>query len=246
MDKEEEWLLTEKYGGVATDAFIADRARLHNGEPLAYIIGSIPFLDTVISLDSRPLIPRTETEYWVNELIACNRSETAAPIRILDLCAGSGCIGIALGYAFPEAVVTFAEIDPLHHPTIRKNALSNGMLESRFTVVGGDLFESIRGTFDLIVSNPPYIDESLGRTEESVKRFEPAQALYGGNGGTEILKRILDEAPLHLTSTGRLYLEHEPEQVEWLSSYAATHGLTCTTHTDQYGIYRYSIFRMAQ
>jgi HemK-like putative methylase len=246
MDKDEAWLLKEKYNGVADDAFQNDLGRLRDGEPLAYIIGSIPFLDTVISLDSRPLIPRAETEYWVNELIADYRSKDAVPLQILDLCAGSGCIGIALGNAFKEAHVTFAEIDPRHHSTIRKNALFNGMSPSRFTIIGGDLFEETSETFDLIVSNPPYIDKGLGRTDENVIRFEPSLALYGGQGGTEVLERILMNAQRHLIRTGLMYLEHEPEHREQLSSLAETLGLSCTTHNDQYGVYRYSIVRVAQ
>ncbi len=103
MTQDEVWLLREKYQGVKTDAFFEDCARLKNGEPLAYIIGSIPFLNTTIFLDAHPLIPRPETEFWVEKAIA--HMNVRAPLRILDLCAGSGCIGVAVLTARKETRV---------------------------------------------------------------------------------------------------------------------------------------------
>ena len=98
---------------------------MHSSLPEAYKIGWVPFIHTDIYLDSRPLIPRTETEYWVNEAIQeIKKSGVVAP-RILDLCAGSGCIGVAVLKEIPEALVDFAEIDPTHHETIRKNITEN-------------------------------------------------------------------------------------------------------------------------
>ncbi len=208
--------------------------------PEAYRIGWVPFIHTNIHLDSRPLIPRTETEYWVNEVICKLKTATSKPIRVLDLCAGSGAIGIALLKEIPDAQVDFAELDERHHPTIMKNILMNEVDPNRTRIFGGDLFEKITDTYDFILSNPPYVDKELKRVEESVKTYEPALALYGGEKGLEIIERILSEAKDYLRKDGRLYLEHEPEQTFLLSqnpNYRAT-------FKDQYGVERYSEFKL--
>ena len=81
MHRDEEWLLNEKYQGERTDEFFADCERLKSGEPLAYIIGHVPFLDATIHLDSKPLIPRTETEYWVKAVIIDITSKSTPHFR---------------------------------------------------------------------------------------------------------------------------------------------------------------------
>ena len=103
MTQEQHWLLKEKYHGEKTDGFFADCKRLALGEPLAYLIGWTPFLNTKIWLDSHPLIPRPETEFWVERAITSMRENAqdtlgflAEPAKVLDLCAGSGCIGVAM------------------------------------------------------------------------------------------------------------------------------------------------------
>ncbi|MEX0913066.1 MAG: methyltransferase, partial [Candidatus Paceibacterota bacterium] len=140
------------------------------------------------------------------------------PLRILDLCAGSGAIGVAIAKAVPEARVTLAEIDRAHLPTIQKNIESNvsqgSIRMDRFKVVGSDLFEKVEGEFDFILTNPPYIDSAIDRTDESVKNHEPHLALYGGAHGMEIIDRIIATAPDYLIEGGQVWIEHEPEQVE--------------------------------
>jgi methylase of polypeptide subunit release factors len=159
------WLLKDKYHDVKSDAFFADCKRLESGEPLAYIIGSIPFLNTEIHLDSHPLIPRPETEHWTEQAIEAIKATLppssrrdleleevrvpasnfdlptkelgrqdlpggglASSLAVLDLCAGSGAIGVAVAKAIPEARVTFVELDPTHLPTIEKNLTANTIM----------------------------------------------------------------------------------------------------------------------
>ncbi len=254
MTQDEEWLLKEKYQGEKTEGFFADSARLESGEPLAYIIGHIPFLNTMIYLDlpvrqagSRPLIPRTETEFWVekiiNKIIALrvhSATPQHTPIRVLDLCAGSGCIGVAVLKAIPESTVDFAEIDRTHHSTIGENIRRNGINESRTKILGGDLFECITDTYDYILTNPPYIDPSIDRTQESVKKHEPNIALYGGEKGMEIISHIIQSAPKFLKQNGVLVIEHEPEQCESIQAKARESELCMNTRRDQFGIKRYT------
>lgn len=237
MTQEINWLLKDKYAGVEAPEFEADVLRIKNGEPVAYVIGWAPFINTRVWLDSKPLIPRTETEYWVSHAIEEIKNSEITNPKILDLCAGSGCIGVAILKEIPGAEVDFAEIDILHHETIRKNIKENGLYDSKTKIFGGDLFGNITETYDFILSNPPYVDPSLKeRVGESVKTHEPEKALYGGVGGLEIIEKILSNAKNYLKPGGILYLEHEPEQAEALSK----NSMFTETGKDQFGVLRFS------
>lgn len=249
INQDESWLLKEKYNGEKTDGFFTDCARLAAGEPLAYLIGHVPFLGSSIQLDSKPLIPRSETEFWVEKAIACicavprphleTQQKEAQRVRVLDLCAGSGCIGVAVGAHAASVHITFGEIDSEHLPTIEKNCVTNEI--SNYTIRTSNVFSNIDETFDFILSNPPYIDPILDRTQPSVKAYEPHLALYGGEGGSELLVRIIKEAPAHLNPGGQLWLEHEPEQADLITTVGKTSGFSVSTHPDQYGTLRYSV-----
>ncbi len=246
LSQESNWLLKEKHQGVKTEAYLFDVARLEAGEPLAYIIGYIPFLNTTIHLDSKPLIPRPETEYWVEKVIAEIKHlalATIEPIHILDLCAGSGCIGVAIAKAIPTAIIDFIEIEEHHLSTITKNCQQNSISSSRFRVLSGNLFSvannQILPRYHFIISNPPYIDPALDRTEVSVKNFEPASALYGGVLGMSLIEKIITESPRHLLPKGQLWLEHEPEQVDQICEIAHPYFHIIPQH-DQYQILRFS------
>lgn len=249
MKKEETWLLQEKYNGVKSESFHADCVRLQRGEPLAYIIGHAPFLDCVIYLDSKPLIPRPETEHWTERFIEIQQKENPdQPLHILDLCAGSGCIGIAIAQALNKATVELAEIEADHIPTIEKNCQANNLTKDRYQIYTSDLFADLpKATlYDHIVTNPPYVDPAIDRTEASVRDFEPINALYGGTFGMEYLARILHTAPKHLKPGGSLWLEHEPEHLRAIATLAKPHFARIQTYTDQYNIARFSVCTMAQ
>lgn len=245
-EREQQWLLDEKYNGVPNDAYTADCARLAEGEPLAYVIGHTPFLACTIHLDSRPLIPRVETEFWVAAAIDQLRQSTHTTPHVLDLCAGSGCIGVAIAHALPNTRITFAEIAAQHVPTIKKNIQSNCLTPEIHTIVQSDLFTHCSGVYDTIVTNPPYINPAANTVAPDVVRHEPAQALFGGTDGTEYITRIITTARPFLTQTGTLWIEHEPAHCSMIAEHAQAHGFTTTTHTDQYGVYRYSVLSVAQ
>lgn len=255
--QEASWLLAEKYSGKQTPAFFADLELLQSGTPLAYLIGSVPFLDTTIYLDSHPLIPRPETEFWTEKAISeiekythpdgnPRGSSPGSPlgsVKVLDLCAGSGAIGVAVLKAVSEAHVTFGEIEEEHLRTIGKNLAENNVDCTRYRVLQSDLFENIDGTFDFILTNPPYIDPALDRTEVSVKTHEPHVALYGGVRGMELIAKIISKAPSYLTSNGQVWVEHEPEQSAEIADLADKNGFTAVTHKDQYDTERYSVLK---
>jgi methylase of polypeptide subunit release factors len=281
--QEEQWLLKEKYQGEKSAAFFADCKALALGEPLGYLIGHVPFLGCTIHLDNQPLIPRVETEFWVEQAIAAIKesqslqsplalseseqsdlaqtrlspggfgwggegvSESGLTVRttptMLDLCAGSGCIGVAVAKHVPESVVDFGELSKQLVPTIKKNCVENGVQTDRYTIYHSNLFQNIPAdaTYDFILSNPPYIDPAVDRAEESVKTHEPHLALYGGVAGIEIIEQLIKAAPSHLTTGGQLWIEHEPEQSVAIQAIAREHNFAATNHPDQYGVIRYSI-----
>ncbi len=244
FSQEVSWLLSEKYAGKKSEAFFTDLEQLKAGVPLAYLIGSIPFLNTTIYLDSHPLIPRLETEFWVEQFI----NTIKEPLRTLDLCAGSGAVGVAIAKNFPKSEIDFAEIDSLHLPTITKNCLQNNLNPNLINIYQSDLFTLKSGRplprYHYILSNPPYIDESLNRTDVSVIKNEPALALYGGKDGLELISKIIQEASNHLFPAGQLWLEHEPEQVKDIEKLALEQGFSIDNQKDQYGVFRYSILML--
>lgn len=213
----------------------ADLLRLQNGEPLAYVIGTQPFLGLTIHLDTRPLIPRPETEWWVEMLIQnITAKDLTKPYRILDLCSGSGAIGCALLQALPNATVTFAEIDPVHVPLIKKNILANGLPLERTHVVVSDVWSGLTGeTFDIIATNPPYIrtDRIL---EKSVTNFEPSRALFAGEDGLTVIREILKGSSEHLKEEGVLWLECDSEHADDVLALANKYTHSPTLHRDLY------------
>lgn len=251
MNKDQQWLLDEKYGGKKTPSCEDDMQRLASGEPLAYVIGYQPFLGLKVYLDSKPLIPRPETEWWTEELIAttrkvwpsrARRSENflkAAPdFRFLDLCAGSGAIGCAVLKNIPNAKVYFGEIDSAHKATILKNIRENNLDESRAEVRIGDLFEPFGNmAFDVIAANPPYIP--AGRSlPKSVANHEPSRALFAGEDGLDFIRRIAQELPKYLAKNGIAWIECDSAHATAGHALFVEQRLTAEIHTDQYNVPR--------
>ncbi len=182
-------------------AFEAMVARREKREPLQYILGSQSFMGFPIKTDPRALIPRNDTEALCEEAMRHIRPGSA----VLDLCTGTGALAIAIKKLCHGAAVAAADISKDALALAKENAQSLGA-EVRF--LQGDLFAPAAGeTFDVIVSNPPYIPDCLrDALQEEVKR-EPALALFGGKDGLDFYRRIAKEAPKHLTVGGRLCLE---------------------------------------
>ncbi len=252
MNQEAEWLLRDKYNGILEPQFEADfnndLLRLQNGEPLAYVIGWVPFLGAKIYLDSLPLIPRSETEFWVaNAIDEINKKIKESNLenpKILDLCAGSGCIGVAILKNIAGSQVDFVEIDTKHHETIQKNIIENVNENSvdinRAKIFGGNLFENVNQKYDFILTNPPYINpDKIKDVQKSVLDNEPHIALFGGDDGMQIVREILKTVPKFLSENGVLYIEHEPEQANEIQNILP--GIE--PMPDQFGVIRYSIFR---
>jgi HemK-like putative methylase len=238
--REHHWLLKEKHHGVKTPRFYFDCARLTRGEPLDYIIGFSPFLDCAIGLEYRPLIPRPETEYWTEKLIAEMR-ERRRPLRVLDLFAGSGCIGIAILKHASAATVDFGELDTAAVTQIEKNIARNELPSHRARVIQTDIFSHIHGRYNYIVANPPYISPSrLNRVQHSVAAWEPPTALFARGDGLFFIKKLLREAPRHLRPHGTLVIEFDSRQKPAIARFIREQcvALSVRFERDQYGRWR--------
>lgn len=223
--RERAWLLQEKYAGVETPKFENDLLRLTAGEPLAYVIGHVPFLSATIDLTHKPLIPRVETEHWVAEAITELRTHGRVPKTILDLFSGSGCIGVAFAQAFPDASVHFAEYDAALIPEIEENIRHNITDPARTKVFQSDVFSNVHDRYDVITANPPYIPESRKNSlDASVTDFEPHQALFGGEDGLAFIRPLIAEAPKFLNPGGSLFIEFDSAQKDVIEDLAHTSG----------------------
>lgn len=173
------------------------------GEPVQYLLNSACFMGLNFYVDSRVLIPRQDTETLVEAVIVALR-QLEKP-RMLDLCAGSGAIGLSVKTLVPGADVTLADCSRDALEVVRENARRLGVdVEIRH----GDLFRAVwHQKFDLIASNPPYIPTGdLPLLQREVQR-EPQLALDGGDDGLEFYRRIAADAPEHLNPGGSIYLE---------------------------------------
>lgn len=173
------------------------------GMPVAYILGEKEFMGLTFRLNSDTLIPRPDTECLVEKVIEINNF--SAP-RILDLCTGSGCIGISLVKLIENAVCDLTDICSGAMEMAAENAVLNGV-QSRTKVFKKDvLADEIGQGYDIIVSNPPYIESDIVPTLE-VSEFEPLRALDGGEDGLTFYKVIAQKAYAALDNGGILALE---------------------------------------
>lgn len=183
------------------------------GEPVAYLLGEHEFWGLPLYVDPHVLIPRPDTETVV-EVARGTRADRAAPCRVLDVCTGSGALALALAKELPAAEVVATDVSPEAVAIARRNAERNG-LASRVEVRQGDLFAPVAGeTFDLIVSNPPYIASAVIPTLSAEVQREPRLALDGGADGLVFYDRICAEAPRHLAPGGALVVEHGFDQAD--------------------------------
>jgi len=195
----------------AFHALVARRLRF---EPVAYITGSKAFWSFTLAVDKDVLIPRPDTEVIVEETLSVIRAEAFSQPRILDIGTGSGAIALALAGEIPEAQIIATDISAPALAVARKNAVALGLTKS-VTFCEGDLFEPVRGNFDLIVSNPPYIGAREFETlAAGVKDFEPKEALWAGQTGVEFYEKLIYQAHSRLKENGWLLLEIGAKQSE--------------------------------
>lgn len=208
--------------------------RRETGEPLQYILGEWEFMGLPFQVGPGTLIPRPETEL----LCELALGEDIKGKRVLDLCCGSGCIGISLN-RLGGAEVTFSDISPAALAYARKNAQINGVTG---TFLEGDLFAPVTGQFDLITVNPPYLSAADMASLQKELRFEPENALFGGEDGLDIYRRLADESAVHMAPGGRLLMEIGCTQGEALRALFKN----CIIHKDLAGLDRVAEVRKTE
>ena len=208
-----------------TDAYFELIDRRAAGEPLQYIVGSQEFMGLTFDVNESVLIPRQDTETLV-ELALEKAKEKKRSLSVLDMCCGSGAIAVSMAHFLPKAKVTACDISTDALETAKKNAEKNG-LGSRIDFRESDLFYvkkrkkiiQMKETFDMILSNPPYIPTDVIATlQTEIKDHEPMTALDGGADGLAFYRRISAEAPQNLKTGGFLILEIGSDQAEAVSA----------------------------
>ena len=189
--------------------YVALVVRRVAGEPIAYITGRREFHGREFVVSPAVLIPRPETELLVE--LALQRLPSGASARVLDLGAGSGCIGITIAAERPQVQVTLVDASEAALEIARANAAQ--WAPGNTTLLHSDWYSALAAErYDLIVANPPYVAEGDAHLQQGDLQFEPRSALASGVDGLSDLQRIIARAPQHLRAGGWLLLEHGFDQ----------------------------------
>lgn len=235
-----ETLLVRGKNILAEDDVIRDYKKLikHRCElvPIAYLTGKTEFMGLDFEVNKSVLIPRPVTETLVNESISViNRFNIKL---VLDLCTGSGCVGISLAHICPGLRVVSSDISSEALDLAKKNALRLGVLD-RMIFVKSDIFDSFShhimkdlnkkeesiGKFKLIASNPPYIvSENIQNLPFSVKTYEPISAVDGGMDGIQFYRRIFEDGKEYLLPGGVMLLQIDVNKKEIIQNLALSYG----------------------
>jgi len=210
------------------------------GEPLQYVTGEVAFRHIVLKVRAGVLIPRPETEILVDAVLPAVDSAIAerGEALVADICTGSGCIALSIASERPATRLVASDVSDIALTVAEENAVRLGVAE-RVSVVGGDLFaaldESLRGSLDVVVSNPPYVPTAdVPDLPAEVAGFEPHLALDGGADGLDVYRRLLSDARSWLRPGGMLGVELDErmvktaadEALEWYEEVRVVQDLT--------------------
>ncbi len=202
------------------------------GKPLQYITGRQEFMGISFFVSDSVLIPRQDTEALVEEVIkiANENHKTLGTLNILDLCCGSGAIGVSLAYYLTKVKLVATDISTKALSVAAKNA-ADYRVSGKIKFILGDLFAPLKTGafgkrhFDMIVSNPPYIkSDVLPTLQREITEYEPLIALDGGKDGLDFYRKIVAEAPAHLKKHGWLLLEIGYDQAQDLCELITADG----------------------
>ncbi|MBN2558287.1 MAG: peptide chain release factor N(5)-glutamine methyltransferase [Clostridia bacterium] len=176
--------------------------------PVAYITGKAWFMSLEFEIEPGILIPRPETEGLAEEILALAMLQNTESVKLLDMCCGSGCIGISAAYYDKNITADLVDINPACVRTSRDNAARHN-LRDRVIAIESNLFKGIKGKkYDIIASNPPYIpSDQIAGLDDDVRLYEPLTALDGGWDGMDFYKKLAKEAGRHLNPFGHIVLE---------------------------------------
>jgi release factor glutamine methyltransferase len=180
-------------------------ARRTRREPMGYLLGRVEFWGLELEVSPAVLIPRPESEIIVEAALGAARG-LAAPL-IVDVGTGSGCLAVALASALPAARILAIDVSAPALAVARRNAARHGVAR-RIAFVRGDLLGPLRGEADLIVSNPPYVPRTERHNlQPEVRAYEPPEALFAGDDGLAVIRRLVAGAETHLRPSGWLIFE---------------------------------------
>ena len=237
--KTQEQILADKdmyVGDETCDAMSGAVQRVLNGEPLAYVLGEWDFYGMTLHVDHNVLIPRDDT-CAVTALAIRQALFLNSTPRILDLCTGSGCIGLAVANRVKDAKVTLADISKDALAVAKKNVVHQ-KLSARVSCVQADALKPAApflGKFDMIISNPPYITtDEMAVLPISVKNYEPHLALHGGGDGLDFYRSIATNFADALKPGGYLCLEFGMGQGNAVCAILEENGYTILERSRDY------------
>ena len=206
----------------------------------------IKFLNSKIDLSKRVFEPRVETEYWVKkaigEIVKTKLLTTNYKLQILDIFAGSGCIGISILKNVKNSKVDFADISKEAIEQIKINLKLNKIEKGRYRIYRSNLFEKIKGKYDFIFANPPYVAlDRIWQVQKEVLKKEPWQALFAGKDGMEIIGEFLPQAKKHLKKNGKIFMEFDPLQKEKIEKILKKEKFNFKFKKDQFKKFRWLI-----
>jgi len=185
--------------------------RIHERIPLAYLTGSAWFAGHEFFCDPRALVPRSPlAEFIQSDFFGLFQDPASIlsqpPLRILDLCTGGGCIGLSCALAVPDAQVVCSDLSKDALALARSN-VEKHHLHDRVELIESDLFNNINGIFDLIISNPPYVDAADIAAMPDEFHAEPLMGLAAGDDGLDLVRVMMRDAPKHLSDRGWMVVE---------------------------------------
>jgi release factor glutamine methyltransferase len=212
---------------------LVKRRRAH--EPVAYLLGVREFYGRPFKVDARVLVPRPDTEALVDAALA-RTAHVSMSLRALDLCTGSGCVGVTIARERPTSRVHATDTSEAALAVARDNALRLGAYNVSFAL--GDLFaplDSARSRFDLVAANPPYIASAeVLELAPDIKDHEPRAAVDGGADGLDLIRRIVEGAPPFLVTRGTLAVEVGAGQAAETARLFAARGFEAVAATRDY------------
>jgi release factor glutamine methyltransferase len=200
LKKSRAWVLAHPEAEIEEASLDVLLCRREAREPLAYVLGSREFFGRSFQVDRRVLVPRQETEILAEAALELLPEE--ASLSVLDLCTGSGCVGITLALERPSWELTLSDRSKGALEVAQKNALGLG---AAVALAESDLLENL-GVFDAVACNPPYVAAGAA-LEPEVGAWEPPEALFAGESGLEFFQRLADESKAHLAPDGVLLTE---------------------------------------
>lgn len=213
------------------ERFLQLLARRQAGEPVAYLTGQRSFWTLELEVSPDTLIPRADTELLVEWVLA--QLPEQPPLRVADLGTGTGAIALALASERPHWQIQGCDRVPAAVALAQRNAQRLGLEQVRF--VEGDWLQPLEGRFDLLISNPPYIDADDPHLQQGDLRYEPHSALVASDEGLADLRYLIQSAPAYLNVGGWLLLEHGYRQAQAVRELLRAQGFEAVFSERDYG-----------